>query len=48
VAATIHADMARNLTIDDVKEKMGANPDSPVDVKNHAAKDVDELLNDVL
>lgn len=47
VAATIHAEMARDLTIDEIKEKAGQDGDSPVDVKNHAAKDVDSLLEEM-
>jgi len=47
VAATIHAEMARDLTIAEILEKAGGESDSPVDSKDHAAKDVDSLLEEM-
>jgi hypothetical protein len=48
VAESIHREMARDLTIDQIREAMGEEVDSPTGATNHAAKDVEDLLNDVL
>jgi len=49
VVSNIQDEMARNLTIDEIKEKMGEDSGSATGgAGNHAAKDVEELLEDVL
>jgi len=48
IGATIHAEMAREMTIDQIREKMGAEVSTPTGATTHAAKDVEDLLNDVL
>ena len=47
IADNLHRDLARNMTVDEVKEKLGFDVASPSG-NSHAAKDVDDLLNDVL
>ena len=47
VGENIHRDLARTMTVDEVKEKLGMDVASPTG-SSHAAKDVDDLLNDVL
>ena len=46
VAAGIYDELARNLTIDEIMEKLGETPGTPTG--SHSAKDVDALLDDVL
>jgi hypothetical protein len=46
-AQNIHAEMARDMTIDQIREAMGEEVDTPTG-SSHAAKDVEDLLNDVL
>jgi hypothetical protein len=50
VAANIHRDLARDLTVDEVREALGEEVETPSGQKggSHAAKDVDNLLKDVL
>ena len=48
VAQTIHGEMARNLTVDEVREKLGEDVESPTGATGHVAKDVEDLLNNVL
>jgi hypothetical protein len=48
VAETIHREMAQDLTIDQIREKLGEEVDGPSGSSNHASKDVEDLLNDVL
>ena len=48
VAQNIHRELAQNLTIEQIKEKLGKN-DSPVgETANHTSPDIDTLLDDVL
>lgn len=47
LASNIQRELARPMTVDDVREKLGHEVSSPTG-SNHAAKDVDDLLNDVL
>jgi hypothetical protein len=47
-AATIHREMASDLTLDQIREKLGEEVDTPTGGGSHAAKDVEDLLNDVL
>lgn len=47
LAQTIHGEMARDMTLDQVREAMGEEVDTPTG-GTHAAKDVEDLLNDVL
>ena len=46
VAGSIRNDIGRTLTVDQVKEAMGEDVSSPA--PSHAAKDVDDLLNDLV
>jgi len=46
IATGIHRDLARNMTVDDVRDALGEEFASPVG--DHAAKNVDDLLDDVL
>ena len=48
LAQTIHNEMARDYTIDQIREKLGEEVDTPTGGGSHAAKDVEDLLNDVL
>jgi len=48
MAKTMKDEMARDLTIDEIKEKLTGSSDTPTGTTNHASKDVDELLDDVL
>jgi hypothetical protein len=46
VAEGLRRDLARELTLDEMREKLGDEISSPTG--NHSAKDVDDLLNDVI
>lgn len=48
VAESIHREMARDLSLDQIREALGEEVDSPTGATNHAAKDVEALLDDVL
>ena len=49
VAANIHRDLARDLTVDQVREALGEDVDTPTGGSgNHASKNVDDLLDGVL
>ena len=48
VAENIQRDMARDLTIDQIKEALGEAVESPTGSSSHASQNVDDLLNDVL
>jgi|APSaa5957512622_1039677.scaffolds.fasta_scaffold41652_2 hypothetical protein len=49
VISNIHSEMARDLTVDEIREKMGEDVGSAAGGSSgHAAKDVEELLDDVL
>ena len=49
VISSIHSEMARDLTVDEIKEKLGQDTGSAAGGSSgHAAKDVEELLDDVL
>jgi hypothetical protein len=45
MAEGIQGELARTLTLDEVREKLGGEPSSPTG--NHAAKDVDALLDGI-
>jgi len=47
VAEKIQGDMARNMTLDQIREAMGEEVGTPTG-SSHEAKDVEDLLNDVL
>jgi hypothetical protein len=48
VAANINRDLARDLTVDQIKEALGEEVDSPTGGSNHASQNVDDLLDGVL
>ena len=48
VASTLHREMARDMTIDQVREALGEEVDGPTGTANHASKDVEDLLKNVL
>jgi hypothetical protein len=51
VSENIHREMARDLTIDQIKEALGESVETPTgssSSSSHASKNVDDLLNDVL
>ena len=45
VAQNIHNELARNLSVDEVREKLGGEPSSPTG--NHSDKNVDDLLDGI-
>jgi len=45
-AQSIHRDLARDLSVDDVREALGETLESPTG--SHSATDVDDMLNDIL
>jgi len=46
VTASIRDELARKMTVDEIREKLGETPGTPTG--SHGAKDVDALLDDVL
>lgn len=48
VIDSIHSDMARDLSIEKIKELASGTTSSPSSSSGHASKDVDQLLDDVL
>ena len=49
VAATIRDDFARDLTLDEIREKMGASSSTPTPTDTSATtEEVDDLLDDIL
>jgi len=51
VSESIHREMARDLTIDQIKEALGESVETPTgssSSSSHASKNVDDLLDDVL
>jgi hypothetical protein len=47
VSKTIHGEMARDMTIDQIREKLGEDVETPTG-SSGGGKDVEDLLNDVL
>jgi len=47
VAEGIHRDLARDMTVDQIRESLGQDVETPTG-GSHTATDVDELLNDVI
>jgi hypothetical protein len=45
VAENIHGELARNMTVDEVREKLGGEMSSPTG--NHTDKNVDSMLDDI-
>lgn len=45
VAGNIHGEIARVLTVDEVREKLGGDPSSPTG--NHSSKNVDDMLDNI-
>ena len=48
IASGIHRDLARSMTVDEVKEAIGDEVEPSGGGDNHTSEDVDNLLNDVL
>lgn len=48
VAEGIHNDLARKMTVDEVREKLGLDSAAPTTTGNHASKDLDKMLDGII